>query len=212
MRGERDEEHQFGVTIPFKGWTLDADNFLTRAKNFFDHNSLNNSNVFFPVDVQGARINGWELTLRSPRIRDRAQVYLTYSNQLALGFGCVIGGLIGPCATPPPGFFLLDHDQRNTLHLGGQYTLPWRAYASADVYYASGFSNSNPAILGDHLQPHTTFDLSLGKEFREKLSVFLSGINVANRRVLLDNSFTFGGTHFLNPREIFVQVRYRFHY
>ncbi len=212
LRGERDEEHQFGVTIPFKGWTLDADNFLTRANNFFDHNSLNNSNVFFPVDVQGARISGWELTLRSPRIQNRAQVYLTYSNQLALGFGCVIGGLIGTCATPPPGFFLLDHDQRNTLHLGGQYTLPWRAYASADVYYGSGFSNSNPVIPGDHLQPHTTVDLSFGKEFGEKFSASVTGTNIANRRVLLDNSFTFGGTHFLNPREIFVQVRYRFHY
>src|SRR5712664_2384267 len=212
LRGERDEEHQFGVTIPFKGWTLDADNFLTRAKNFFDHNSLNNSNVFFPVDVQGARINGWALTLRSPRIQNRAQLYLTYSNQLALGFGCVIGGLIGPCATPPPRFFLLDHDQRDTLHLGGQYTLPWRAYASADVYYGSGFSNSNPAIPGDHLQPHMTFDVSLGKQFGEKFSASVSATNVANRRVLLDNSFTFGGTHFLNPREVFVQVRYRFHY
>ena len=212
LRGERDEEHQFGVTIPFKGWVLDADNFLNRAQNFFDHNSLNNSNVFFPVDVQGARINGWELTLRSPRIQNRAQLYLTYSNQLALGFGCVRGGLIGPCATPSPGYFLLDHDQRNTLHLGGQYTLPWRAYASADVYYGSGFSNGNPAIPGDHLQPHTTFDLSLGKEFGEKFSASLSATNVANRRVLLDNSFTFGGTHYLNPREIFVQVRYRFHY
>ena len=212
LRGERDEEHQFGVTIPFKGWTLDADNFLTRAKNFFDHNSLNNSNVFFPVDVQGARISGWELTLRSPRIQNRAQIYLTYSNQLALGFGCVIGGLIGPCATPPPGFFFLDHDQRNTLHLGGQYTLPWRAYASADVYYASGFSNSNPEIPGDHLQPHTTFDLSLGKNVGERFSVNVQALNVANRRVLLDNSFTFGGTHYLNPREIFVQLRFRFHY
>jgi outer membrane receptor protein involved in Fe transport len=212
LRGERDEEHQFGVTIPFKGWTLDADNFLTRANNFFDHNSLNNSNVFFPVDVQGARISGWELTLRSPRIQNRAQLYLTYSNQLALGFGCVIGGLIGPCATPPPGFFLLDHDQRNTLHIGGQYTLPWRAYASTDVYYGSGFSNGNPAIPGDHLSPHTTVDLSFGKEFGEKFSASLSGTNIGNRRVLLDNSFTFGGTHFLNPREIFVQVRYRFHY
>jgi outer membrane receptor protein involved in Fe transport len=212
LPGERDEEHQFGVTIPFKGWVLDADNFLTRASNFFDHNSLNNSNVFFPIDVQGARINGWELTLRSPRIQNRAQLYLTYSNQLALGFGCVIGGLIGPCATPPPGLFLLDHDQRNTLHIGGQYTLPWRAYASADVYYGSGFSNSNPAIPGDHLQPHTTLDLSFGKEFGEKLSASVSATNVANRRVLLDNSFTFGGTHYLNPREFFVQVRYRFHY
>ena len=212
LRGERDEEHQFGVTIPFKGWVLDADNFLTRATNFFDHNSLNNSNVFFPVTVQGARINGWEVTLRSPRIRNRAQFYLTYSNQLALGRGCVVGGLIGPCPTPPPGYFFLDHDQRNTLHLGGQYTLPWRAYVSADVYFASGFSNSNPNIPGDHLSPHTTFDLSLGKSFGERFSVNVQSINVANRRILLDNSFTFGGTHYLNPREIFVQLRYRFRY
>jgi outer membrane cobalamin receptor len=212
LAGERDEEHQFGVTIPIKGWVLDADNFLTRATNFFDHNSLNNSDVFFPVDVQGARINGWELTLRSPRLGNRAQIYLTYSNQLALGRGCIVGGLIGACPVPPPGYFVLDHDQRNTLHLGGQYTLPWRAYASTDVYYASGFSNSNPAIPGDHLQPHTTFDVSLGKSFGERFSVNLQGINVANRRVLLDNSFTFGGTHYLNPREIFAQLRYRFHY
>jgi outer membrane cobalamin receptor len=212
LAGERDEEHQFGVTIPFKGWVLDADNFLTRATNFFDHNSLNNSDVFFPVDVQGARINGWELTLRSPRLRNRARFYLTYSNQLALGRGCIVGGLIGACPIPPPGYFFLDHDQRHTLHLGGQYTLPWRAYVSTDVYYASGFSNGNPAIPGDHLQPHTTFDLSLGKSFGEKFSVSLEGVNVANRRVLIDNSFTFGGTHYLNPREVFVQLRYRFHY
>jgi outer membrane cobalamin receptor len=210
LPGERDEEHQFGVTIPLKGWVVDADNFLTRASNFFDHNSLNDSNVFFPVDVQGARISGWELTLRSPRVRDRVQFYLTYSNQLALGRGCIVGGLIGDCPVPAPGFFTLDHDQRDTLHFGVQYTLPWRAYFSTDVSYASGFSNGDPPP--SHLQPHTTFDLSLGKSFGEKFSVNLQGINVANRRVLLDNSFTFGGTHYLNPREILVQLRYRFHY
>ena len=210
LHGERDEEHQFGVTIPFRGWTLDADNFLTRANNFFDHNNLNNSDIFFPITIQGARINGWELTLRSPRIRNRAQIYLTYSNQLALGFGDINGGLTN--FSFGDGFGLLDHDQRNTLHFGGQYTLPWQSYASTDVYYASGFTNGDPTIPGDHLQPHTTFDLSLGKSFGERFSVNVQGINVANRRVLLDNSFTFGGTHYLNPREILVQVRYRFHY
>jgi outer membrane receptor protein involved in Fe transport len=212
LHGERDEEHQFGVIIPFRGWTLDADNFLTRANNFFDHNNFNNSEIFIPITIQGARISGWELTLRSPRIHNRGQIYLTYSNQLALSFGCLAGGLVGPCPTPPPGFGFLDHDQRNTLHVGGQYSLPWRAYLSTDISYASGFSNSNQSIPGDHLRPHTTFDLSLGKEFGERFSVNLQAINVANRRVLLDNSFTFGGTHFLNPREIFLQLRYRFHY
>jgi len=214
LHGERDEEHQFGVTIPFRGWTIDADNFLTRATKFFDHNNFNDSDLFFPITIQGARMNGWELTLRSPHIRQRAQVYLTYSNQLALSFGCIIGGLVAPCGNPAPGFGFLDHDQRNTLHFGAHYSLPWKSYASTDVSYASGFTNGNPSAAnpGDHLQPHTTFDLSLGKSFGERFSVNVQGINVANRRVLLDNSFTFGGTHYLNPREIFVQLRFRFHY
>jgi hypothetical protein len=211
LLGERDEEHQFGVTIPFHGWTIDADNFLTRATNFFDHNNFNDSDMFFPITIQGARINGWELTLRSPRIRNRAQVYLTYSNQLALGFGNINGGLTD--FSFGDGFGLLDHDQRNTLHIGAQYTLPWSAYASTDISYASGFTNGNsPPDPNDHLAPHTTFDLSLGKSFGERFSLNVQGINVANRRVLLDNSFTFGGTHYLNPREIFVQLRFHFHY
>ncbi|HKW62446.1 MAG TPA: TonB-dependent receptor [Candidatus Acidoferrum sp.] len=212
LHGERDEEHQFGVTIPFRGWVLDADNFLTRASNFFDHNNFNNSEIFIPITIEGARINGWELTLRSPRIHNTGQLYLTYSNQLALGCGGINGGLTdfsfgGACG-------LLDHDQRNTLHIGGQFTLPWHISASTDVSYASGFTNGNATQMapGDHLQPHTTFDLALSREFRERFTVNLQAINVANRRALLDNSFTFGGTHYLNPREMFVQVRYRFHY
>ncbi len=210
LRGERDEESQFGVTIPFSTWTIDADTFRTRAKHFFDHNNLNNSDIFFPLTIQGALIRGWELTLRSPRIKNRGQLYLTYSNQVALGRGVINGGLIPSGTIPGNDFFTLDHDQRNTLHVGGNINLPWQSYASTDVYYASGFSNGNPPP--SHLQGHTTFDLSLGKNFGERLSVSVNGINVANRRVLLDNSFTFGGTHFLNPRELFVRLRYRFHY
>jgi outer membrane receptor protein involved in Fe transport len=208
LHGERDEEHQYGVTIPLWGWTLDADNFLTRAKNFFDHNNFNNSNLFFPITIQGARISGWELTLRSPQIYRHGQVYLTYSNQLALGFGDINGGLTD--FSFGDGFGFLDHDQRNTLHIGGNVNLPWHSYASTDVYYGSGFTNGSPPP--SHLPGHTTFDLTLGKEFGEKFSLSVTGLNVANRRVLLDNSFTFGGTHYNNPREIFVRVRYRFHY
>jgi hypothetical protein len=210
LRGERDSEHQFGLTIPFRGWVFDADTFLTLAQNFFDHNNLNNSDIFFPITIQGARINAWELTVHSPRIWNRAHVYLTYSNQLAQGFGAINGGLTD--FNPGGGFFLLDHDQLDTLHVGGNYSLPWRITASTDVYYGSGFANGDPNIPGDHLQPHTTFDLLLGKTFGESFSANVQCTNCANRRVLLDNSFTFGGTHWLNPREILVQFRFRFHY
>ncbi len=51
--GERDEEQQFGVTIPFRGWSLDADTFRTRANNFFDHNNVGESDIFIPVTLSG---------------------------------------------------------------------------------------------------------------------------------------------------------------
>jgi outer membrane receptor protein involved in Fe transport len=208
LHGERDEETQYGVTIPWRGWTLDADNFRTRAVNFFDHSNVGNSNVFFPLTIANALIRGWELTLHSPQIAHRAQIYVTYSNQIAEGRGAITGGLTD-FSPPDQGYFLLDHDQRNTLNFGGRVSLPWHTAASTNIYYGSGFTDGDGP---NHLPGHWTVDLSLSKEFGENFSVAANAINLANRRFLLDNSETFGGTHFFNPREIYVEFRYRFHY
>jgi outer membrane receptor protein involved in Fe transport len=212
LHGERDEEHQFGVTVPYRGWTLDADNFRTNVANFFDHNNIGESNLFFPITIAEAVIRGWELTLRSPRIAHRGQIHLAYSNQIAEGGGAITGGLTN--FSLPAGLSPLDHDQRNTLNVGGDVNLPWRSYASTNVYYGSGFHNAFPGqpYPGNYLPQHTTFDLSLGKDFGERYSISLNGLNVANRRVELDNSVTFGGFHWNNPREIYAEFRYRFHY
>jgi hypothetical protein len=219
--GERDEEHQFGVTIPIKGWSLDADNFRTRANNFFDHNNVGESDIFIPVTLTQVLIRGWELTLRSPRLWNGPQLHLAYSNQIGESRGNITGGLIPMDNTPSADYHQLDHDQRNTLNVGVQTRLPWRAFASGNVYYGSGFSNGNgPAVTGvapccsaqDYLPAHTTLDLSVGKDFGENLTLSVSGLNVGNRRVMLDDSSTFGGFHWNNPRELFVELRYRFHY
>ena len=211
LHGERDEEHQFGVTIPFRGWTLDVANFKTNARNFFDHSCIG-SGACFPITISQAVIRGWETTLRSPRIARRGQIHLAYSNQIAEGALPITGGLTN--FSPPSPLFPLDHDQRNTLNVGGDLTLPWRSYASTNVYYGSGFSNAFPGepYPGNHLPQHTTFDLSVGKDFGERLSVSLNALNVANRRVELDNSQTFGGFHWNDPRQIYAEVRYRFRY
>jgi hypothetical protein len=207
LRGERDEEHQFGVTVPLHGWTVDADNFETLATNFFDHNNVGESDVFFPLTIERAVIRGWELTLRSPRIAHRAQLHLAYSNQVAKAAGSITGGLTD--FSLPRGLSPLDHDQRNTLNVGGDFTLPRGAYASTNVYYGSGFTNGDGPP--DYLPQHTTFDLSVGKAF-ERVSVSVNALNVANRHLLIDNSVTFGGFHWNNPREVYVELRYHFHY
>jgi outer membrane receptor protein involved in Fe transport len=63
-----------------------------------------------------------------------------------------------------------------------------------------------------HVQEHTTFDFSAGKSFAERFTLSVTAMNLANRRFLLDNSQTFGGTHYADPRQIYVELRYRFHY
>jgi len=220
LHGERDEEHQFGVTIPYRGWVLDADTFKTDVANFLDHNNIGASNIFFPLTDSRALIRGWELTLRSPRIARRAQVHVAYSNQIAEGGGAITGGLNNVAGCSPlangtvPYLCPLDHDQRNTLNAGGDVVLPWRSYASTNVYYGSGFSNGFPGAPypGDYLPQHTTFDLSLGKDFGERFTASVTALNVANHRVEYDNSLTYGGFHWNLPRQIYVQVRYRFRY
>ena len=208
LRGERDEQHEFGLTVPLAGWVFDVSNFRTGAKNFFDHDVLGNSNIFFPLTIDRARIRGWEATAASPRIAGRAQFHAVYSHQYAEGAGGVTGGLTN--FTPPDeGYFFLDHDQRNTLSAGLNLALPRRMWADFNANYGSGFVNGAGP---QHLSSHETFDLSLGKSFGEDWDVRLTGLNLSNHRYLLDNSNTFGGTHFVNPREISVQVKYRFHF
>ena len=214
LHGERDKEYQFGVMIPYRGWTLDADNFQTKATNWLDHNNIGESNLFWPITWDAAVINGWELTLRSPRLWHRGQLHLAYANQIAEATAPITGGLI---FDTPPGFSPVDHDQRNTLNLGYNTSLPWHAYASTNVYYGSGFTNGlygmpNAQYPGPYLPAHATVDLALGKTFAEKYTVSLTALNVGDKRVQLDNSLTFGGFHWNDPRQIYVEFRYRFHF
>jgi hypothetical protein len=221
LKGERDHEYQFGVSIPFHGWVLAEDSFQTRATSWLDHSNIGESNIFWPLTWNAALIQGWETTLRSPRLWNRGQVHLAYSNQIAQAKGPFTGGLICPVPAPPGceqegGYSPVDHDQRNTLNVGFYANLPWRAFASTNVYYGSGFTNGMPDAQypGNYLPQHTTFDIALGKSFGEgdKYKISLTAINVANRRVLLDNSLTFGGFHYNDPRQIYAEFRWRFHY
>ena len=207
LRGERDDERQFGITIPVKGWDIDASYFRTAVKNFFDHDALGNANIFFPLTIERARIRAFEVTARSPVLFGPTRFHLAYSHQRAQGQGAVTGGLTD--FAPPADLFFLDHDQRDTLSAGITVNLPSRSYISGNVRYGSGFLNGDGP---DHLPGHTSFDLSFGKSFGERWTIALQTVNLGNARFLLDSSNTFGGTHFVEPRQVYVDLRYRFHY
>jgi len=110
LHGERDEEYQFGLTIPIEGWTVDIDHFHTLAKNFFDHNNIGNSHAFLPLTIDGALIQGNELAISFAEDLEYRPIPPAYSNQTADGIGAINGG--SPDFSPPSGSFALDHDQR----------------------------------------------------------------------------------------------------
>lgn len=208
LRGERDQEYQVGLTIPVKGWSIDVDHFHTEAKNFFDHNNIGNSNAFLPLTIDGALLQGNELTVRSPKFWSVGQVHVTYSNQTADGFGAINGGLTD--FSPPAGSFALDHDQRNTANVGLDANLPRAAFVAVDVYYGSGFSNGDGSP--SHLPSHAEINLSAGKSFGRNFSASLTVLNATNRHLLVDNSLTFGGLHYNDPEQIYAQIHYKFGY
>ena len=219
---ERDEEHQFGIEIPYRGWLLDVDTFKSRANNFLDHSCLGESNACIPIAVDGALVRAWEMTLRSPSLWKYGQFHLSYSNQIAQQRGNIIGGLTCSIATDPacdlgPDYVPLDHDQRDTLNAGFTAKLPAHTWFATNVYYGSGFTNGLAGAHegpydGNYLPAHTTFDASVGHAFGENWKVSATAINVTNHRVLLDNSITVGGFHWNDPRLFAGEVRYRFHF
>ncbi|HWA96067.1 MAG TPA: TonB-dependent receptor [Terracidiphilus sp.] len=222
LPSERDEEHQFGVQIPWKGWMADIDTFRTRINNFLDHSNVGESNIYFPIAVDGALVRGWELALRSPQLARIGQFHLAYSNQIAEQRGAIIGGFTCSDANSEDcndGFDYepVDHDQRDTLNVGFTANPVRQTWFATNVYYGSGFANGLAGsglgpYQGDYLPVHTTFDVSAGHSFGEDWKASVSVLNATNHRVLIDNSVTVGGFHWNDPRMISGELRYQFHF
>jgi hypothetical protein len=222
LPSERDEEHQFGIQIPYRGWLLDVANVKNRVNNFLDHSNLGESNMYFPIAVDGALVRAWEMTLRSPQLAHFGQFHLTYANQIAEQRGNIIGGFTcslpgDPACTLGFNYTPVDHDQRQTLNTGFTAMLPRQTWFATNLYYGSGFTNglagaNEGPYNGGYLPVHTTFDISAGHAFGERWRLSATVLNVTNHRVLLDNSITIGGFHMNDPRMISASLRYRFHF
>jgi outer membrane cobalamin receptor len=162
--------------------------------------------------------------------------YVTH-DQLHVRGGHQVSWLVDGVALPNtniasnvgPQFDPKDADYVEVLRGGYRAEYGDRTYGVFNVVPRTGFERNNDAELvlsagsfaqtndqvsvggPARLEGHTTVDLRVGKAFGDKLSVSLSALNVANQHLLIDNSQTFGGTHFNSPREVYAELRYRFH-
>lgn len=207
LHGERDRQFETGLSVPVGPWSSDVSFFWTQAHNFFDHNAVGNSNIFLPLTIDQARIRGFEATVTSPSTR-HVRMRLVYSLQWAEGAGAVTGGLTD-FSPPAEGYFFLDHDQRQTATVVLTGDLPHGVWLSGALDLGSGFLTANgPA----HLPAYYTVDVAGGRDLGSHWTLKLTALNLTNQQYFVDQSNTFGGTHFSYPRRGMVQLTYKFKY
>jgi outer membrane receptor protein involved in Fe transport len=75
------------------------------------------------------------------------------------------------------------------------------------MHVGSGF------LLGDgpdHLPSHTTGDIAVGQTFKSGLSLRFTATNITDKEYLTGFENSFAGTHWGAPRELTIQLRYKF--
>ncbi len=87
LKGERDRQYEFGLSIPVGRWGIDLARFDTDARNFSDHDVLGNSNITFPLSIEKVHSRGSEVVVHSPLIAHRAHLHAAYSNMIVQGIG-----------------------------------------------------------------------------------------------------------------------------
>jgi len=208
LKGERDEVWEVGLGIPVRGWTLDFDAYRNMVDNLADHDVLGNSNLLLPLSIANGRVRAFESTIRSPMLFKRLDIHSAFAYQIAEGRGEVTGGMTDFKPTSN-NYFYLDHDQRVTFNSGATLNLPNGYWTSGTVLVGSGFLLGNGP---DHLPSHTTVDLAVGRDFGSRLSLRVAGTNITNVLYLTGFENSFAGTHYGAPRELSVQMRYKFKY
>jgi outer membrane cobalamin receptor len=206
LKGERDRQYEFGLSIPAGKWGIDLARFDTAARNFSDHEVLGNSNIAFPLSIERVHSRGSEVSIHSPTLAHVLHFHFAYSNMIVQGTGGITGGMTD-FAPPPNNWFYIDHDQRQTWTSGGEFSFWRNAYVNANIVAGSGFLDGDGPR---HLPSHAALDIAFGKALGESLSATVSALNVTNSRYLLGRDSSFAGTHYNDPRQFTVQLRYRF--
>ncbi len=209
LHGERDKVVEVGLGIPVKGWTVDLDAYRNMVENFGDHDVLGNSNLLLPLSIAEGRVRAFESTLRSPVLFKRLQLHYAFAYQIAEARGAVTGGMTDFRPANNNDYFYLDHDQRVTFNSGATLNLPQGFWVSETTLFGSGFLLVDGP---DHLPSHTTADIAVGKTLNERVQVRFTATNVANATYLTGFENSFAGTHYGYPRQVSVQVQYKFHY
>jgi len=214
---------------------LDVEYFRRKIGNFADDDIFFNTGINFPISLYGARIKGAEARLELQNWQGFSG-FVSYSYLQGFALSPVTGGLfLGDSASEliQPGLrFPISQDQRNTVHSQIQFQRPSsRWWLAAGHTYESGLPVDldeassggmivDPRILNQvnfergRVKPRHLWDLSAGAhlwgEERQRITVQVDWINVANRFYLINYSGLFSQTTVGLPSTVTAKLTYQF--
>ena len=218
---------------------LDANYFVRNVSNFADDDVFLNTGVSFPIAFQSARIHGVETKLEIPHW-GRLSGFLSYSNQVGIGYLPVAGGLFlgddAVGALGAAGGFPISQDQRNTARTRFRYQAAPRLWVAAGGTYGSGlpveFAGDPATALEQYgqrivdrvnfsagrVRPSFSLDASVGidvwnhEKTREKNSVKFQAdvMNLTNRLNVINFAGLFSGTAIAAPRSFGLRLTAEF--
>ena len=214
---------------------LDANVFRRAFRSYSDDDVLLDTGVSFPIAFAEARIVGEEVRVEIPRW-GRFSGYLSYSNQVGIGRGPIVGGLfLGSDAVSgltKTSRFPVTQDQRNTARarvrfqaaprlwfaIGGQYGSGLPAETGADPNFL--LAQYGPAILDrvnlarGRVKPNYALNVSAGLEVYRKdqrsATLQIQAANLTDRVNVINFASLFSGTAVAPPRSISTRLKLTF--
>jgi len=237
IRPERQNVVEAGVQQSLgRRMSLNAVYYNKSSTDLQDNDNFFNTGIIFPTSLARSRVNGVETRLAVPQWRGFTGS-LSATHYRVIATPPFTGGLfLGNAAVEAlsAGPFIIDHDQKLSLHGVVSYTSKKGWWASWQLRHDSGLvSNpSDPAevardpdyadllpyvdLAGDppRVRPRTIIDLAGGyehsREGRRDWEIMFQLTNVTNRTALYNFQSLFVGTRLVQPRSAGVRLRWWF--
>ncbi len=219
----------------FSKLRLDANYFERSVNNFADDDLLFNTGVSFPIAFRKAAIHGVEVKLEIPRWGPLSG-FVSYSNQLGLGYLPVTGGLFlsdeAQGLLQGRGGFPITQDQRNSARGRFRYEVNKRLWIAAGASYGSGlpveFDGNHADALAAYgqrivdrvnfergrLRPSFELNASAGvtvwKKEKRSLRVQADAQNLTGRLNVINFAGLFSGTALGVPRSGAIRLEAEF--
>lgn len=234
IRPERQNVYEGGLqTAVGRFATFDASVYRKTSVDQQDNNNFFDTGIIFPTTLKSIRVTGAEARL-SLVPRHGVNGSLSATTGRAVSTPPFTGGLfLGQDAVDllSAGPFLIDHDQRFSLHGTMSYDAPGPWWVSASVRHDSGLvSNpSDPAVVAldpdfadllpyvdleadpPRVRPRTIVDLGGGLDLKSaqgvrRWSLQLQLTNLTNRIALYNFQSVFVGTRLVQPRTVSARI------